>query len=186
MVEKKDMHITPISALEYIQRWVNPGPVREWFLKNTPERAVNFETICRLAQGRGYSLDQKSGLLLRNPYGKLSSYLPYTIADIVFTRPSDLHQHKDVGEAIYVESGEGDLYLFSEHRQNFTGFCLDAKNAATRIGFIPVGIPHCFATNEDNPLEIRLACTGILKDENEITLKRFDKWDGARLVAEGL
>lgn len=168
MVTKKDLQIS-----------LHSGYVRDWFTDS--KRAKQFIATCHEAFPKDYNIDPKSGLLLRSPYKHVD--LPMTALDIIFTRNGDLHYHTDVGEAVQVESGEGALYLFNKETLKFEKHELKFYKTSE---FIPVGIPHCFETNEKKPLEIRLNCTGNLKDENEITLKRFDKWDGKRLVDEGL
>lgn len=168
VVDRKDLNIM-----------LHSGYIREWFIGTKREK--QFIATCHESFPKGYTVDPKSGLLLRNPYRTFD--MPMTALDIIFTRNSDLHYHTDVGEAIEVESGEGALYLFNKETLKFEKHELKFYKTSK---FVPVGIPHCFETNEEKPLEIRLKCAGILKDENEIMLKRFDKWDGARLVDKGL
>jgi len=184
------MPATEKHAFEYVkQNFLRGGPVRDWFLK-TPERAANFRLICQKYFCKGYNLDNKSGFLLRTPCVADGYTEPpsNTVLDIVFTKPSDLHYHTDAGELIYAKSGKGYLYLYNKDTLKFVKHKLDAT-VSDAVKFIPADIFHCFETSDCDPLEIRLVGTGLtgkIRDENEITLKRFDKWDGARLVDEGL
>jgi len=186
---KEQIKETPKAIESYVWGHLGPTDIIHWYLAN-PQRAIHFVDTCKKFESKGYRLDKRSGFLLRELYNDQNAIekIGRTILDIVFTRPTNIHHHTDVEEAIHMESGEGLLYLFDKNTQKFEKYKLDATipDIVKSIKYIPVGIPHCFDTDVHNPLEIRLVCTGILKDENEITLRRFDKWDGKKLVNEGL
>lgn len=166
---------------KYIETELNPGPARDWLLKS-PERAYNFQSICKTYQRKRYELNCSNGFLIKNNVPRDDRGVLPTDLNLVFTTNSDLHLHSDVNEIVYPICGEGWLYLFDNFNQKFKKCQLTDGSRQT----IRAGIPHCFETNEYNPLEIRLRCNGIWERENEIVLKRFDKWDSKRLVDEGL
>jgi len=183
MASGKIVSEAPKIAREFVNKRIQT-PYNQWYLAD-PVRISNLYNNFLHFKNKDYSLDF-NGFLIKNPYSiDVMRELKNTALNIVFTRPSDIHYHTDVGEAIYVESGKGELYKFNKKTQKF-----DINYLRKGLSdFIPIGIPHCFSIDEqedNNYLEIRLDCTGRLQDKNEITLKRFDQWDGAELVDEGL
>lgn len=153
----------PIERLE-------DGPVKEWY-KNNIDVFILY-TIVNQAEQNGYTLDPKSGLLIRNVYSDtIIKNLGYTIVDIIFPRPVDLHHHEDVDEALRIVDGEGVLHRYEKGTEIRGALCPGDER------YIPKGMSHSFRpTRKNGFLEIRLACSGILNPEKEVCEERFDKY----------
>ena len=146
---------------------IEPGPVQEWYRNNSDTNSLN--RIVSDAEADGYILNPKSGILFRNLYSdEIIERLGYSIVEIIFPRPVDLHLHEDVGEAFNVVNGEGYFYRvkkLSRHKLPvFPGKEL----------YIPKGCVHTFTPVRNGFLEMRLACSGKLDPEKEIQIERFD------------
>ncbi len=140
--------------------------IKKWYKENLDSTFLGI--IVWKANRNGYVLDNKSGLLFRNVYSdEIIKRLNYTIIDIIFPRPIDLHYHKDVDEAFRVLNGEG---VFCMH---------DSVENTLHKGkqlFVPKNVLHSFMPNKDDFLEIRVACSGILDPAQEVCEKRFDEF----------
>lgn len=141
--------------------------IREWFRKNVQTRVL--ENIVNQFTKQGYELDPQTGLMFRDLFPeKILQELGSTVVDIVFTRPTDVHYHEDVNEAVYVLSGKGIFYM-------------KGGSPATRRlysgcwAYVPVNAEHGFKPT-NRFLEIRLNCSGILDPEKEVIKHRFDKF----------
>lgn len=140
--------------------------IKNWYKENTYPTFLG--ELVEENWERGYSLDLRSGLFFRRPYSeKIMKELGYTVADIIFPRPVNLHHHEDVGEALRVVRGKGVLYTRSETGGVEKSFCTGKE------AYVPRGMTHSFRPDKNSFLEVRLACSGILDDKKEICEKRF-------------
>jgi len=144
--------------------------IKKWYKENT---SLGFlDRVVSENEYYGYVLDKKSGLLFRSPYsGEVVKNLGYTVIDIIFSIPVDLHYHTDVGEALVVKRGQGVLYTKSG------SLCKEEAFSVGKSVFVPKNMPHSFRPDINDYLEISLSCTGILHDENEVCIKRFDEFE---------
>ena len=144
------------------------GPVKSWYVEHS-----QLDELYSLAERRepfGYILDPKSGLLFKKLYSdETIQRLGYTVLGIIFPRPTDLHYHPDVDEAISVVRGAGLLFTRSDNFPNIESL-FPNKNF-----LIPKNTPHAFKPYQSEFLEIILACSGILDTSKEVQLERFDK-----------
>jgi len=146
---------------------IEPGPVQEWYRNNSDTNSLN--RIVSDAEVDGYSLNPKSGLLFRKVYSDQTiERLGYTILDIVFPRPVDLHFHEDVDEALNVLNGEG--YFWRVKKLSRAKESVFPGNEL----YIPKRCVHTFTPVRNGFLEMRLACSGKLDPEKEIQIERFD------------
>lgn len=148
-------------------RRMGEGDVKEWYKKHMT--IYLFNRIVNEAADRGYELDPKSGLLIKQVYPEdIIKNLGHTVVDIIFPRPTDLHFHKDVDEAIYIEYGSGSMYI--QEKKSFKIINLYRGSTV----FIPRNRLHAFRPDKENALEVRLECSGILDPKKEICKERFD------------
>jgi hypothetical protein len=151
------------------------GPIKEWYIKNSQvERLYKF---AKIVEPYGYTLDPKSGLLFAHPFSDdIIRTLGYTVLQIIFPRPTDLHYHPDVAEAISTLSGKGKL--FKQTHPIHTLFPKEFKYETLTQGkssIIPVNTPHAFVPSDGEYLEILLNCTANLDTQKEVTVRTFDK-----------
>lgn len=171
-----------------IVKTVIDKPYRKWYKRNVdPDEMGN---LVEYFQKKGYILDS-SGFMLRSEYPKkINPKTNQTTLDIIFTRPTDLHYHRDVSEFVTVLSGKAEL-----ERHQFQGIEKYANPDFSKYDmsepeldiiekrdwFIsPPGEFHGYKpirTKSDMPpyLEIALICTGILNPEKEVCVERFDR-----------
>ena len=148
---------------------IEPGPVQEWYRKYMDSNYLNY-TVSE-AEKNGYILDPKSGLLIRGIFNVIADQLPYTLLDIIFPRPVDLHHHEDVNEALRVLRGSGYIYQRSGNRIIERGIYPGCET------FIPKGESHTFRPYKNAFLEMRLACSGKLDSNKEVCEERFDEFE---------
>jgi len=146
------------------------GPVKNWYKNNVNPSFLN--QLVEKNESHGYKLDTKSGLLFKSPYSnEVIKRLGYTVVDIIFPRPVDLHHHEDVDEALRVVEGMGVLYTRSENGGKEESLC------AGREVYVPKNVSHSFRPDRNSSLTVRLACSGILDSNKEICEKRFDEFE---------
>jgi len=147
--------------------------VREWYSSHV--NSSFLKNMIDHAENDGYNLDTESGLLTREPFSKeTTNVLGYTALDIIFLRPTDLHYHKDVDEAIFVEDGKG-LVVFEDFDYDTIKVF---RNKLYRGKSIIIGkqTNHAFRPDKGNFLEVRVSCSGILDPEKEVCMIPFDKF----------
>jgi mannose-6-phosphate isomerase-like protein (cupin superfamily) len=144
--------------------------VREWYKKNVNPKFL--DVLVERAERDGYVLDPDSGLLIKRLYSdETIKRLGFTVVNIIFPRPVDLHYHEDVDEALLVVKGKGLLYIQREEdfekRELYQG---------TNI-FVPKGMAHSFRPDTGAFLEIMVACSGIIDPKKEVCVEAFDEFE---------
>lgn len=166
-----------VDALDRIEN----KQVRNWYENNINPSVLNYTVDS--SEEKGYKLDPRSGLLIRNVYtDKTIKNLGHTIVDIIFPRPVDLHHHEDIDEALYIidGKGEGRIIIQTHHIQTYPTKGIKIEEITLCSGkelYIPKGFSHTFRPEKDNFLEIRLACSGILDSKKEICERKFDEYE---------
>lgn len=144
------------------------GPVKNWYVKHS--RLDELYSLAESSASSGYTLDPISGLLFRKLFSdETIKKLGHTVLGIIFPRPTDLHYHPDVNEAISVIKGRGLLFTRLGNSPD-TETLFPDKNF-----LIPKNVPHAFRPFQGEYLEIILACSGILDTNKEVQLERFDR-----------
>ncbi len=148
---------------------IKDGPIKKWYRNNVNLNFLN--TLVTESEEDGYILDPNSGLLIRKVYSdEIMKNLGYTIVDIIFPRPVDLHHHEDVDEALRVVGGSGILYTR-------IGNSVEEKSLSPKTEvYIPKRVSHSFRPYYYDYLKIRLACSGILNPTKEVCEERFDSF----------
>ncbi|MBW3011236.1 cupin domain-containing protein [Candidatus Woesearchaeota archaeon] len=124
------------------------------------------------AEYDGYTWNKEAGLLLRQdfPDGILEN-LGQTVLDIIFPRPSDLHHHEDVDEAVLVLDGSGEFQVETASKKIIV--TLEKGKSV----YIPKGSCHAFRPDKGKHLEIMLITKGGILDERcEVQHTRFDQY----------
>lgn len=173
-------------ADEDVLKLLKDGPVKDWYSADeyrTNTLAVVYDKFTK----EGYELDPEGGVMVKHVMPlEMQKDIGHTSRRLVIPRPVDLHSHEGVSEFILTKWGYGILYTPSTagslKNNKFKAHAMFPE----KYYFVPKKLAHCFAPNPGHYLELNLECSGDLDKDKEFTLKRFDQWDGARLVDEGL
>lgn len=156
---------------------LEPGPAQEWYKRNN--QGLDLDCWSGGFEQAGYLLDPKSGLLTRPHFDeKTTGLLGYTLIDLVFLRPTDLHYHPRMEEGIRVLGGGG---LAIIDPANNGGRSLKKGD----LFFISRGIKHAFRPDKGGFLELEVACTRIYTPAEEETVVSFDQFPPWKQYFEG-
>ncbi len=136
--------------------------VKLWYLEN--QEISSFLDIVA-ASIEGYSFDTKSGLFVKPVFKKINGKLKQTLVQVVFPRPTDIHYHEDVDEAVKVIQGYANV-LVEDQKDIKTIIMGDEIN-------IPKGKHHYFCPDKNRFLELFIACSGILDPSKEKCVQHF-------------
>lgn len=157
--------------------------VRKWFEENS--ESATLKRISDTARDKGYTYDPKAGLFFRQVYNDSTlKKLGYTVLDILFPRPADVHYHTDMGEAIRVVDGVG--FYYEEGLNPPNNLLVLTPNLINMQHFIEKRREHSFSPAKNDYLEIRLCCTGPYLDENEIQVIPFNEFELWKKVQRGV
>lgn len=150
--------------------------IKQWYLDNFYPIA-NFNKLVLDAEKKGFKLNPKSGLLLRFSDEEIEK-LGYTKIDIIFPRPVDLHYHTDVDGTIYIMKGNVTFCIGEEGDTNSAFGTIKTLKPGKKIT-IKKNTLHTFTPQQNQGLEIRLECSGILDLKKEFCVESFDSyWKG--------
>lgn len=145
------------------------GPVKAWYVKTS--KLDSLYSLARKMLPSGYVLDKKSGLLVKELFCEPTTVnLGHTTVAIIFPRPTDLHYHPDVDEAISVVGGSGMVYTRDDR-----GVEKRQRYYPVSDGFIPRNVPHSIRPYNSDFVEIIVSCSGILDMSKEVCVERFDE-----------
>jgi len=145
--------------------------VRAWYQENISSL---FDVFLENAKEKGYVMDRKSGLFIKPGFSsEIQERLGHTSIYIIFPRPTDLHYHEDVDEAIHVIDGTGMFYTQFEKSEReeciFSG----------REILVPQRRAHSFMPNLGEFLEMRIECSGLHDPKKEklvVPFYEFRPW----------